>query len=194
MGRQDFGRTPLAHPVDDDTVYIGSVPDGSYIDQDSPMGDIEVGKYVVAKENSRRRGMAVDYDPATFELKVLAFFNRVTIAMLAEYLRTARAENRVVKSMSLLLDVDSSREMIHELTHAGFVRDESCEQPLYWIWRNLLTRKKKARVVDVKKDELKPVDLKPTMTAQQYADKQVELERLKQEVDRLERLREKDSE
>jgi hypothetical protein len=185
MGRCDYGRTPFARAYDDDTIYIGSVPDAPVIDQESPMSSPEVGKFLALKEDSRKRGLAIDYDPANGELKVLAFFCRITLAMLAEYLRDARKEGKTVKSMSLLLDVESSRDMRFELHQAGFVRDESKDQPLYRTWVHPLTKKKRVPKAEPVEPPKPVPELKLTMTAQQYADKQAELEALNAKIEAL---------
>jgi hypothetical protein len=118
-------------------------------------------------------------------LQIFAFFNRVTSAMLQKHLSDARSEGKAVKSMCLLLDVDSSREMIHDLTRWGFTRDTSCDTPLYWTWRNPLTRKPRAKAVG---ETVKPgptVEITPKMTVSEY---QAALERkakLDKEIERL---------
>jgi len=104
--------------------------------------------------------------------------------MLQKHLSDARSEGNAVKRLSLLLDVDSAREMIHDLTRWGFQRNASRDTPLFWTFVNPLTKKPKSRAVDVKPPDPKP-ELKPLMTVSEY---QAALERkaaLDEEIERL---------
>lgn len=195
MGRSDFDRIPFAQQSPDLIPSIPDVPqeyrsrieDGKIVpgssvscgDDNSP--DIEVGKYLRFKEDSRKRGTAVSFVHG--ELQVFAFFNRVTSAMLQKHLSDAISEGKAVKSMSLLLDVDSSREMIHDLTRWGFRRDASRDTPLFWVFVNSLTKKPKSRVVDVKPEP--KIESKPLMTVSEYQSKTAELDALRSRIKHL---------
>jgi hypothetical protein len=95
--------------------------------------------------------------------------------------------------MSLLLDVDSAREMMHDLTRWGFQRDSSRDTPLFWTFVNPLTRKKKAKTVgETVKPERTVEELTPKMTLSQYqaaiqrkAELDKEIERLTQQAEGL---------
>jgi hypothetical protein len=198
---QFFHREPFATPFDNDVIgAVADVPseyrsryeNGKIVpgvefvsyDDNSPMSSPEVGKYFRFKEDSRKRGTAVGFVDG--ELQIFAFFNRVTSAMLQKHLSDARSEGKAVKSMSLLLDVDSSREMIHDLTRWGFQRDASRDTPLFWTWRCDLKKKRRSAVQEDEPKSEPTSELKPTMTIEEYQNKIRELESLRAKIQKLE--------
>jgi hypothetical protein len=200
---QFFHREPFATPFDNDVIgAVADVPseyrsryeNGKIVpgvefvsyDDNSPMSSPEVGKYFRFKEDSRKRGTAVGFVDG--ELQIFAFFNRVTSAMLQKHFSDARAEGKAVKSMCLLLDVDSSREMIHDLTRWGFQRDASRDTPLFWTWRCDLKKKRRSAVQEDEPKSEPTSELKPTMTIEEYQNKIRELESLRAKIQKLEEL------
>ena len=194
MSREDFGRSPIARQPWEFDEIIPAIPDHPYQDDNSPLADREVGKFDALKSDQMKRSMAFDFLRGTGEFRVLAFFNHVTIPHLAEFLKTARkeygAEN--IKSMSLLLDVESSKEMSCELAANGFVRDESRDQPLYRTFVNPLVVRKRAQKPKAVVVEPPKPELKATMGPDEFAQKQRDLDALRAKITALESARTSD--
>jgi hypothetical protein len=192
MSRADFGRSPIARQPWDFDEIIPAIPDnlGMQDVSNSPLEEREVGKYAVIRDDFRKRSVAVDFDVATGELKVLAFDQRINVKMLAEYLKAARAEGKQIKSMSVSMTVESAREFRFDAAQANFVRDESRDTPLLWTYVNPLTvrpKMKKPKAVPEPEVKLEPIVAK--MTIEQYREAEQKRLDLLAEIDRLRRLR-----
>jgi hypothetical protein len=183
MGRCDNARTPFASNDLGDFIPAISY-DGPHVDMESPMSTPEVGRFTAMKSDQMKRGPAIDFNPETGELKYLAFFSQVSIAMLAEALKVARQEGKIVKSMSLLIDVESGKESRFALAQANFHRDESRDQPLYWTYVNPLVKPKRAPKPPVVTEPEPEPELK-SIGLDEYQQKQKDLEQLRARIQTL---------
>jgi hypothetical protein len=198
-----MSRTPFARPYDDDTIFIPAVPDGSYVDDNSPLAETEVR--FEEDPSSRHRSVYFDFHDnlGEAELEIVVGFNPISRDLLNSAITETESVHGPIKILAVTMARDNARAYALFFVQSGFQRAADRSRTTWTYTLDVEERRKvgkqrpkKARVVDVK-TEAKVEDIRPTMTAQQYADKQTELERLKQEVERLERLerlREKDSE
>ena len=200
-----FGTEPFAiHPTGDDVPSIPDVPqeyrsrieNGKIVpgvsglsigDDNQPDQEIRIEAHLRDKENARKRGIATDWNPETGEILVLAFYNSFFVDLLNKTLAEAKIKygKDVVKQMAISLAVEEARERRFDLHRWGFEKVESRCNARYWTFVSDLARKKKTkpRVVDVT-PEPKP-ELKFTLTATQYADRQAELIELRARIQKL---------
>lgn len=166
----------------------------SFTDDNSNSPDAEVkdvATYLREKQDARKRGVATDWNPAIGEILFLAFYNSFTVETLKQTLAEARERyGDAVKQMAISLAVEEARGRRFELHRWQFEKVESRCNSKYWIYvKSLDSKLKPKRAVDIKPEPKTPkAALKPLMTAQQYADKMAELEKVRARIVEIERL------
>jgi hypothetical protein len=158
----------------------------SFTDDNSNSLDAElkdVATYLREKQDARKRGTATDWNPETSEILFLVFYNNFTVEDLKKTLVEAREKHGTVKQMAISLAVEEAREKRFELHNWGFEKVESRCNSRYWTYVKVLDKKspKPRPVVDLKPEPAQD-DIRPKMTAQQYADKMAELEKLRARI------------
>jgi hypothetical protein len=144
--------------------------------------------YLREKQDARRRGSATDWNPEIGEVKLSAFYNNFTIDTLKRTLAEARERygKEAVKQIAISLAVEEARERRFELHRWQFEKVESRCNARYWVYVKVLGSKPVVKPAKPVPEPAPKIELKPLMTAQQYADKAVELEKIRLKIKQLE--------
>lgn len=191
-----MSRTPFARSHEDLGDYIGSVPEGNYVDENSPLSTVEV--HFDDDESARRKSTHLDWhnNAGEQELELVAGFNAISREDLNQSLAEIQAVHGPVKTLAITMAIQNARSHALFFLQNGFKRVADRSRN---TWTHLCDldehrakkRGRPKRHVDVKKDEPepKPEQLEFKMSATEYADAEQRRADLLAEIERLQTLK-----
>jgi hypothetical protein len=188
MSRLDFGRIPIASDPLDDTIYLPSIPEGSYVDENSPLAETEV--QFNEDPNARHRSIYFDFHEQDRELEIVAGFCSIHREILNSALAEARSVHGEVRTLAVTMAIKNARVHALFFVQHGFKRaaDRSRTTWTYEIdLEEHRLRKQPRRIPKPSKAEQpKPAeDLRPTMTIDEFQRKTQLLQELRERIQKL---------
>ena len=182
MGREDFGRAPIARPYDEDYIPAIVYPDELSCDPNTPDAEVQF-------EDARAKHASIFLDfhnnNGEQELEIVCGFNSARRELLNDALKEMMAVHGTIKTLAVTMATQNARAHALFFIQNGFTRaaDRSRNTWTYVCDLAEHRQRKKERkprakkIVDIKSEPVQ--ELKPLLTVEQYRQKCAELDRLR---------------